>query len=67
MKKQVRRCAPGANAVTKAIVLATRHLNREQQLDFAAKGFAECMWSDEGREGVASFIEKRKPIWAEQT
>ena len=67
MKKQVRRCAPGANAVTKAIVLATRHLNREQQLDFAAKGFAECMLSEEGREGVASFIEKRKPIWAEQT
>ena len=67
MKKQVRRCAPGANAVTKAIVLATRHLNREQQLDFAAKGHAECMLSDEGREGVASFIEKRKPIWAEQT
>ncbi len=67
MKKQVRRCAPGANAVTKAIVLATRHLNREQQLDFSAKGFAECMLSDEGREGVASFIEKRKPIWAEQT
>ena len=67
MKKQVRRCAPGANAVTKAIVLATRHLNREQQLNFAAKGFAECMLSDEGREGVASFIEKRKPIWAEQT
>ena len=67
MKKQVRRCAPGANAVTKAIVLATRHLNREQQLDFAAKGFAECMLSDEGREGVASFIEKRKPVWAEQT
>ena len=67
MKKQVRRCAPVANAVTKAIVLATRHLNREEQLDFAAKGFAECMLSDEGREGVASFIEKRKPIWAEQT
>ena len=67
MKKQVRRCAPGANAVTKAIVLATRHLNREEQLNFAAMGFAECMLSDEGREGVASFIEKRKPIWAEQT
>ena len=67
MKKRVGRCAPGANAVTKAIVLAPRHLNREEQLDFAAKGFAECMLSDEGREGVASFIEKRKPIWAEQT
>ena len=66
MHAQVMRCAPGANAVTKAIVLATRHLDRDGQLDFAAKGFAECMLSDEGREGVASFIEKRKPVWAEQ-
>jgi isohexenylglutaconyl-CoA hydratase len=66
LQSQVMRCAPGANAVTKAIVLATRHLDRDGQLDFAAKGFAECMLSDEGREGVASFIEKRKPVWAEQ-
>ena len=27
--------------------------------------FARCMMSEEGREGVASFIEKRKPNWAE--
>ena len=27
--------------------------------------FARCMMSGEGREGVASFIEKRKPNWAE--
>ena len=66
VQKSVMRCAPNANAITKAIVLATRHLDREGQLDFAAKGFAECMLSDEGREGVASFIEKRKPIWAEK-
>ncbi len=65
VQKSVMRCAPKANAVTKAIVLATRHLDRDGQLDFAAKGFAECMLSDEGREGVASFLEKRKPAWAE--
>ena len=63
IRKQVLRCAPGANAVTKEIALATRHLNREDMLDLSAKGFAECMLSDEGREGVASFIEKRKPVW----
>jgi isohexenylglutaconyl-CoA hydratase len=34
-------------------------------LDLAAKGFATCMLSQEGREGVSSFLEKRKPIWAE--
>jgi len=65
VKKQVRRCAPGANAVTKGIVLATRHLDRPAMLEFAADGFASCMLSDEGREGVASFLEKRKPVWAE--
>jgi isohexenylglutaconyl-CoA hydratase len=30
---------------------------------FAAERFARCMLSDEGREGVAAFIEKRKPNW----
>lgn len=65
VKKQVLRCAPGANAVTKEIVLATRHLDRPAMLDFAAKGFAGCMLSDEGREGVAAFLEKRKPYWSD--
>ncbi|WP_416896333.1 MAG: enoyl-CoA hydratase/isomerase family protein [Minwuia sp.] len=64
VKKQVMRCAPGANAVTKEIVLATRHLDRPAMLDFAAQGFARCMLSDEGKEGIASFLEKRKPVWA---
>jgi len=64
IKKQVRKCAPGANAVTKQIVLATRYLDRSAMIDFAAAGFAKCMVSDEGREGVTSFLEKRKPVWA---
>ncbi|MDP6351849.1 MAG: enoyl-CoA hydratase-related protein [Alphaproteobacteria bacterium] len=66
VKSQVMRCAPGANAATKEIVLATRHLDRNDMLDLAARGFATCMLSDEGREGVASFLEKRKPAWAER-
>jgi isohexenylglutaconyl-CoA hydratase len=33
-------------------------------IQFAAKGFAERMLSDEGMEGIASFIEKRKPKWS---
>ena len=62
--KGVMNCAPGANAITKEIVLATRDLERSEMIDFAAKGFAERMLSDEGREGIASFIEKRKPKWS---
>jgi isohexenylglutaconyl-CoA hydratase len=64
-RQQVMRCAPGANAVTKSIVLATRHLSRPELLTMAAQGFSQCMLSDEGREGVASFLEKRKPVWAD--
>jgi isohexenylglutaconyl-CoA hydratase len=64
IRKQVRGCAPDANAVTKDILLASRHLDREAMLDYAAAGFAKCMLSDEGREGIAAFVEKRKPSWA---
>ena len=62
---QIARCAPGANAVTKAIVFEALRRPRAEALDFAADGFARCMLSDEGREGVAAFIEKRKPHWVE--
>jgi len=61
---QIALCAPGANAVTKGIVFETTRLPRPQALDFAARGFADCMLSAEGREGVAAFVEKRKPQWA---
>lgn len=66
IQKSVMRCAPGANAVTKEIVLAAPHLDAEAMRDVAANGFARCMLSDEGREGIAAFIGKRKPSWAEQ-
>ena len=56
--------APGANAVTKQLALAAPRLSRDEMLDRAADGFAGCLLGDEGREGVASFLEKRKPRWA---
>ena len=64
IKKGVMKCAPGANAITKEIVLSTRNLSREEMIQFAAKGFAKSMLSDEGMEGISSFIEKRKPKWS---
>ena len=63
---QIALCAPGANAVTKSIVFETTRLPRADALDFASRGFADCMLSEEGREGVAAFVEKRKPQWATQ-
>ena len=63
VRERVRQCAPGANAATKEILLATAGLDRESIKRFAAERFAACMLGDEGREGIAAFIEKRKPIW----
>jgi isohexenylglutaconyl-CoA hydratase len=62
---QIALCAPGANAVTKRIMFEATRRPRAQALDFAARGFASCMLSAEGREGVAAFLEKRKPTWAD--
>ena len=65
IRRQVRRGAPGANAATKAILLAAASLDREAMKHYAGEHFARCMLSEEGREGIAAFIEKRKPRWAD--
>ncbi|MDA9095945.1 enoyl-CoA hydratase/isomerase family protein [Porticoccaceae bacterium] len=63
--EQISACAPGANATTKHIIFESTRRPRPEALDLAARGFAECMLSDEGREGVSAFVEKRKPNWTE--
>ena len=62
----IARCAPGANAVTKRLILASRSLPREELLDQSADAFAACLRGPEGREGVTAFLEKRKPKWVSQ-
>lgn len=63
---QINLCAPGANATTKRILFEATRRPRPDALDFASRGFAACMLSDEGREGMAAFVEKRKPQWANE-
>ncbi|MEM7270894.1 MAG: enoyl-CoA hydratase-related protein, partial [Pseudomonadota bacterium] len=69
MEEQVRadvmRCAPGANAVTKDILLKGRTLAGEAMQDYAADGFARCLLSDEGKAGIQAFVAKSKPYWVE--
>ena len=65
IRTSVRRCAPGANAVTKEIVLKATRLPRNEMVAFAGERFADCMLGDEACEGIAAFLEKRKPSWAE--
>ncbi len=63
MLKLINRCSPSANAVTKDILHSTQSQPLAATLDIAAQHFAKCMQSDEGREGVSAFLEKRKPAW----
>ncbi len=63
--KQVLRCAPNANAVTKELMLKVGQMELDPLLDYAARHFSEAVRSPEGAEGTAAFIEKRLPKWAQ--
>ncbi len=66
IRRQVLACAPGAVADIKNLILDLPNLDREAQIEAAARNFAGRLLGEEGREGIASFIEKRKPNWAEE-
>ncbi len=59
----VRRCGPQANRMTKELLFHYMEHGLDPTLEFAGKLFGKCMLGDEAKEGVASFIEKRKPEW----
>ena len=61
---QVKRCAPGANKVTKALMLLVGKEPLESLLDNAAQSFSEAVQGPEGQEGTMAFIQKREPSWA---
>src|SRR5499427_4889826 len=56
--------APGAHAVTKELIgaVAKRPLDSSLLADMAVR-IATARASDEGKEGVRSFLEKRSPAW----
>jgi len=60
------RCAPGAIAATKRLLDTLPELPASDIAAYAAANFTDCFMSDEGREGIASFMEKRKPVWFQE-
>jgi isohexenylglutaconyl-CoA hydratase len=63
--RQIKRCAPGAVAATKHIMLQVGAVDRDRLLDEAAGLFAEAARGPEGMEGMTAFVQKRKPNWAD--
>jgi enoyl-CoA hydratase/carnithine racemase len=55
--------SPHALAVVKELARETRDLPIAEGLRREAKAFAHCLASEDGREGVAAFLEKRQPNW----
>jgi isohexenylglutaconyl-CoA hydratase len=62
--RQVDRCAPLANALTKQVILKVGNEPLSDVLDFAAECFAQARRSPEAAEGLRAFAEKRPPSWA---
>lgn len=63
--KHIRRCAPKANAATKALMLKVGQIDLESLLDEAADTFTQSLTNEEGKEGTQAFLQKRKPNWCE--
>jgi len=62
IKEKVKKCAPNAIAITKKIIAANHIVDSK----ISAKLFADCIVHKEGREGFASFFEKRRPYWTNE-
>jgi methylglutaconyl-CoA hydratase len=62
---EIMACAPGAVAAAKALVddLAHKEIDHGVMVE-TARRLARQRVSEEGREGVIAFLERRKPSWA---
>ena len=62
--KQLLSSGPDAIAACKRLIFdISNKMNFEEAIDYTAKTIAELRASKEGQEGMASFLEKRKPNW----
>jgi methylglutaconyl-CoA hydratase len=61
--QQLLLAAPGAQAAAKALIRTAAYQPAAEMRDFTANLIAQRRASDEGREGMGAFLEKREPDW----
>ena len=59
----VLKCAPGAVAATKRLIQHVAYRDFADSIVYTADRLADAWETEEGREGIAAFLEKRKPSW----
>ena len=64
MVRNVLRNAPASVAASKRLIHETAGVIDDDLLKDTAARIARARATDEGREGIAAFFEKRKPAWA---
>ena len=58
---------PDAMAACKQLIYKiSNNINFDDSIDYSAQLIAELRASKEGQEGMASFLEKRKPNWVKE-
>ncbi|MCP4425790.1 MAG: enoyl-CoA hydratase [Chloroflexi bacterium] len=65
--EQLLPAAPGAQTAVKELIRAVPYQPKEAMRNYTANLIAERRASDEGREGMSSFLEKRSPNWRLET
>jgi isohexenylglutaconyl-CoA hydratase len=60
-------CAPGATRATKQLMQRARLEPAETLVEHASLVFAAAARGPEGAEGMVSFLQKRKPSWAQRS
>lgn len=62
---QLLQAAPGAQAAAKELIRTVAFQPKEAVRDYTANLIAQRRASDEGKEGMSSFLQKRRPWWQE--
>lgn len=63
--QQLLQAAPGAQAAAKELIRSVVKKPKNETRHYTANLIAQRRASDEGREGMSAFLEKRKPFWQE--